>query len=294
MRGYRLPYAGYVFLKITDAAKARAALAEFIPDVITAEHWTDKPESGINLAFTYQGLRAIGLDEASLAAFPEEFRAGMASRASVLGDIGESAPEHWEAPFREGDAHVLVMISATNEAALQARNDQIRSAVERTGGAEVVVLPARRGARGRPRALRLRRRVRAAGDRGQRVREPRRARRRRGRRRRLAADQARRAAARLRGRAGLAHAGAAAGRPSARTARSSSTASCTRTWRRSGASCARRPSTTAAARRCWPPRSSGAGATGRPSTSRPIAPTRRRRRQEPQQRVRLQAPIRPA
>jgi Dyp-type peroxidase family len=138
VRGYRLPYAGYVFLKLTGAAQARAALAEFIPHVITAEHWTDKPESGINLAFTYKGLQAIGLDEASLAAFPEEFRDGMASRATILGDIDESAPEHWEAPFRDGDAHVLVMISAMNEAALQTRNDQIRSAVERTGGAEVV------------------------------------------------------------------------------------------------------------------------------------------------------------
>jgi Dyp-type peroxidase family len=138
VRGYRLPYAGYVFLKITDADKARAALAEFMPHVITAEHWTEKPESGINLAFSYQGLRALGLAEESLAAFPEEFRAGMASRATVLGDIGESAPENWEAPFRDGDVHVLVMISAMNEAALETRNEQIRSAVERTGGASVV------------------------------------------------------------------------------------------------------------------------------------------------------------
>jgi Dyp-type peroxidase family len=138
VRGYRLPYAGYVFLRIDDAAKARAALAEFIPHVITAEKWTDKPESGINLAFTYQGLRALGVAEDSLAAFPAEFRDGMASRATVLGDIGESAPEHWEAPFRDGDAHVLVMISAMNEDALENRNSQIRGAVERTGGATVV------------------------------------------------------------------------------------------------------------------------------------------------------------
>ena len=139
VRGYRLPYAGYVFLRVTDAERARSALAEFIPHVITAEHWTDKPESGINLAFSFEGLRALGLADRSLDAFPAEFRDGMASRATVLGDIGESAPEHWEAPFGPGgQVHVLVMISAMNEAALEARNTQVRSAVERTGGASVV------------------------------------------------------------------------------------------------------------------------------------------------------------
>jgi len=138
VRGYRLPYAGYVFLKVTDAAKARATLTEFIPHVITAEHWTDKPASGINLAFSFAGLRAMGLPEASLAEFPAEFKDGMASRATVLGDIGDAAPENWEAPFRDGEAHVLVMISAKDEASLEERNNQIRSGVERAGGASVV------------------------------------------------------------------------------------------------------------------------------------------------------------
>jgi Dyp-type peroxidase family len=138
VRGYRLPYAGYVFLRIDDAARARAALTEFIPQVITAEHWTDKPESGINVAFSFEGLRALGLQDRSLDAFPEEFRAGMASRAAVLGDIGESAPENWEAPFRDGDGHVLVMVSAKDAAALEARNERVREAADRTGGASVV------------------------------------------------------------------------------------------------------------------------------------------------------------
>jgi Dyp-type peroxidase family len=138
VRGYRLPYAGYVFLRIDDAARARAALAEFIPQVITAEHWTDKPESGINVAFSFEGLRALGLQDRSLDAFPEEFRAGMASRATVLGDIGESAPENWEAPFRDREGHVLVMVSAKDAAALEARNERVREAADRTGGASVV------------------------------------------------------------------------------------------------------------------------------------------------------------
>ena len=142
VRGYRLPAAGYLFLRIDDGAKARAFLGDFIPQVITAERWDVKPESGINVAFSYEGLRALGVADASLAGFPAEFRDGMASRAELLGDVGESAPEHWEDCFRSGDAHVLVMISAKDPAALAERDRRIR---------ELVAAPRRRE-RGRHRS----------------------------------------------------------------------------------------------------------------------------------------------
>jgi Dyp-type peroxidase family len=138
VRGYRLPYAGYVFLRISDGAAARSALEDFLPDVITAEHWTDKPDAGINLSFSFEGLKALGLADRSLDAFPAEFRDGMAARAAVLGDAGESAPENWEAPFRDGSGHVLVMISAKDEAALEERNERVQGAVARNSGADVV------------------------------------------------------------------------------------------------------------------------------------------------------------
>ena len=50
----------------------------------------------MNIAFSYAGLAALGLPSSTLASFPEEFREGMASRASLLGDDGESAPANWE------------------------------------------------------------------------------------------------------------------------------------------------------------------------------------------------------
>ncbi|HWM08932.1 MAG TPA: hypothetical protein VNO82_06300, partial [Solirubrobacteraceae bacterium] len=137
VRGYRLPAAGYLFLKIEDAATAREFLADFVPQVITAERWDVKPESGINLAFSYAGLRALGVPDDS--GFPAEFRDGMASRAALLGDVGDSAPDHWEDCFRSGDAHVLVMISAKDADALAERDENIRALVARRGGASVVV-----------------------------------------------------------------------------------------------------------------------------------------------------------
>jgi Dyp-type peroxidase family len=139
VRGYRLPAAGYLFLRIDEAAKARALLGDVIPDVITAERWDVKPDSGINVAFTYEGLRALGVGDESLAGFPAEFREGMASRKQLLGDLGDSDPVHWEDCFKSGDAHVLVMISAKDKAALSERDKKIRELVARRGGASVVV-----------------------------------------------------------------------------------------------------------------------------------------------------------
>ncbi len=138
IRGYRLPYAAYLFLRIDDAARARALLGDVLPQVITAARWTEKPESGINVAVSHAGLQALGVAAASLDAFPEEFRVGMAARAERLADTGESAPEHWEPCFRDGEAHVLVMVSARDEAALRARDERLRTAVADAGGLTVV------------------------------------------------------------------------------------------------------------------------------------------------------------
>jgi Dyp-type peroxidase family len=139
VRGYRLPAAGYLFLRIDEAARARALLGDVISQVITAERWDVKPDSGINVAFSYEGLRALGVGEESLDGFPAEFREGMASRKQLLGDLGDSDPAHWEDCFRSGDAHVLVMISAKDMAALSERDQNIRELVARRGGASVVV-----------------------------------------------------------------------------------------------------------------------------------------------------------
>ena len=49
----------------------------------------------VTVAFTWNGLRALGVDDACLATFPEEFRQGMAHRATILGDTGANHPDHW-------------------------------------------------------------------------------------------------------------------------------------------------------------------------------------------------------
>jgi deferrochelatase/peroxidase EfeB len=112
------PYVGaYFFLHLGEAVQGRELLRRLLPYVASAANWwTPKTEPAINLALTYNGLKALGVPQASLDSFPDEFRAGMAARAAILGDDGESAPAHWDAPLGTGEVHIaLILASHTPE-----------------------------------------------------------------------------------------------------------------------------------------------------------------------------------
>ena len=57
-------------------------------------------------------MRALGLDDHSLASFPEEFRQGMATRAEALGMTGANHPEHWRGGLASTDLHAIVILFA--------------------------------------------------------------------------------------------------------------------------------------------------------------------------------------
>src|SRR5258706_15316110 len=81
----------YEFLSFRNAAGARAWLSRIqdkVQSVEKANALGEKNTRWISVAFTWNGLRALGLDEASLATFPEEFQQGMVARAEMLGDTG--------------------------------------------------------------------------------------------------------------------------------------------------------------------------------------------------------------
>ena len=77
------PYKGeYVVLRIDDAVQGREMLRRIIPYVAPAEEWwVPSIPAWLGIAFSYHGLKALGLPQASLDSFPEEFRQGMAARA---------------------------------------------------------------------------------------------------------------------------------------------------------------------------------------------------------------------
>lgn len=51
-----------------------------------------------NVAFTYAGLRALGIPQQRLDRLPQEFKDGMEARAGVLGDVRSNHPEQWHRP----------------------------------------------------------------------------------------------------------------------------------------------------------------------------------------------------
>jgi Dyp-type peroxidase family len=116
------PYAAtYIVLRIDDARQGREALRR-LADVVTSAGAaeTSGRDTFVSVALTYEGLRALGVPPASLESFAWEFRQGMAARATALHDTGESAPEHWEAPFGTPQVHLILVGVAPDEARLEA------------------------------------------------------------------------------------------------------------------------------------------------------------------------------
>ena len=63
-------------------------MLDLVQSATAAQATMDSSDRWVTLAFTWTGLRALGVPEESLATFPDEFREGMASRADILGDTG--------------------------------------------------------------------------------------------------------------------------------------------------------------------------------------------------------------
>ncbi len=139
LRGYTYPTAAYIFLRIDDPARARTLLGSMLPQVTTAEPWSNGgPHTAMQVAFTNTGLQALGVSESILETFPPEFREGMAARAELLGDRGPSAPERWDPGLGTGEAHVLVTVYADDDAHLQERRAQLHEIGQAAGASTVV------------------------------------------------------------------------------------------------------------------------------------------------------------
>ena len=134
------PYVGtYLLLRIDDGRDGRE-LVRRLADVVDAGLPSTDParDAWITVAFTYQGLKALGVPNDSLESFCPEFRQGMAARAAELGDVGESAPEHWEKPLGTPDVHVAIAALSPDAERLEAVLDRARQAGRELAGVEVI------------------------------------------------------------------------------------------------------------------------------------------------------------
>jgi Dyp-type peroxidase family len=124
------PYVGaYLGLRIDDRHAGRELLRRLIPALDSVASFDPGRQVSLAVALTFPGLKALGVPEESLATFPAEFRQGMAARAAELGDVGDSAPENWEAPLGSEEGHLMLAGLAPDDAGLQGLVVQARDAL---------------------------------------------------------------------------------------------------------------------------------------------------------------------
>ena len=109
----------YLLYRVDRVEDAKASLRRVLPHVTSAAGWDAPVPFTLNIVFTWHGLRALGVPDDELDSFPDEFRAGMAARKHILGDIGASDPELWAAPLGTDQVHIGVIIASSSEEALR-------------------------------------------------------------------------------------------------------------------------------------------------------------------------------
>lgn len=145
---YGFPKARYCFLHFNAMSSAQEFLLKLITLITTAETWpvsddSDKhlikPNSTLNVGFTYAGLGALGLPETSLKGFPVDFTMGMKSRADLLGDTGVSAPENWDEIWQGPAVHAWVAINGRDQDAIENQYSELEERVsEHSEGVQIL------------------------------------------------------------------------------------------------------------------------------------------------------------
>ena len=128
----RLDQAAYLLYRIDDVAQIRRWLVALLPNVTTAFRnapnapspdappRTVKDTTNVNIAFTWSGVRKLGI---SISKFSDAFVEGMAGqdhRSRILGDTGESDPAGWKWGNATNEVDLLLMVFAHNAGSLAA------------------------------------------------------------------------------------------------------------------------------------------------------------------------------
>ena len=131
--GFNKDHQSFLFLNFTDRAKARAWVGGIATEVASAAEVAQFDtlfkrvnlrrggELGVvkatwmNLAFSFKGMEALGVSSADLKRFPDAFRAGMAARKSIIGDVGNNDPAKWVGQLGTPDVHAIMIVAADNQ-----------------------------------------------------------------------------------------------------------------------------------------------------------------------------------
>ncbi len=150
---FGFPLSRYIFLQFIDGKKGREFVQAISQVVTTAATWGEgpnavkRPECTTNIAFTYNGLKALEVPRESLRGFPTDFMMGMKARKDILGDDGASDPQHWD-PVWEKEVHCLISFNAQRPNFMDAHYQWLLQQIEKSEGG-VQLLTGHRGADGK-------------------------------------------------------------------------------------------------------------------------------------------------
>jgi Dyp-type peroxidase family len=139
---FDFPFARYVFYQIKNPIQGRVFIKSLLRYITTSEPWGENdisiPKVTTNIAFTYSGLKNLGIPRKSLLSFPQEFVMGMKARKDILHDVGLSAPEHWDIIWQtdneESPVDIWLSIDAQSLEALEERYQIICTFVKSSKG----------------------------------------------------------------------------------------------------------------------------------------------------------------
>ena len=120
---------GCVWLLRFESAAALAGWIGALKVTTAAYSDTAAPLVLCNVAFTVEGLRAGGLSDDEVAAWPEEFVQGMSRRAGVLGDMHINHPRRWRLPGLNWHLGVEAPDLAQDDQAARIELDAVHAAV---------------------------------------------------------------------------------------------------------------------------------------------------------------------
>ena len=134
---YPLACSRFLLFHVDAAAAGQSFVRALVPMVATADLQAPAPTGCVNVGVSFEGLRALGVAPELLAEFPEDFKEGPS--ATVMGDLGASAPARWWAGrFATGDIHVLVQLACADAAGLDALTGEVRARAAAASVAELI------------------------------------------------------------------------------------------------------------------------------------------------------------
>ena len=143
LRGYSHPRARHFMINIPSAGAGKKFIAAVTPMITTATPWEVKPDTCCNIAFTNDGLAALGIDVAN-AGLVAPFVQGAVARAKEftqpdydLGDHGTGAPDHWSAGLGTNKVHIILSLFAI-DADARDRGTQTLTAMMASAGVQQV------------------------------------------------------------------------------------------------------------------------------------------------------------